>query len=362
LGYAITKNINTSANNLKKGIILFVGFQGHGKTTSVNKLAYRLMKQNFTVAVATLDTIRPAAMEQLKENADRFQIPFLTPNNSEDPLLMAKEILNYKNSYDYVLVDTAGVNSLEETNLKKINSIIKILHPSEILLIVNSMWGHSMFKMLENIKETIPVTGSIMTNIDGDKKGGGFISFYYIMKVPILFISNGEKINNLEKFNPKSITNILLGEIDFEGLEGLIKDNIPKSMEELFLTKIMNGVFTFNELILFTTQTTNIGLGRIANSLGMNNISMDPQVAKENIKIMTSVVQSMTKKERNNQVHLSDSRLKRISGGCGHKLSVVQQIVQSYEQTRKQIFMMTDLLKKGGDPAQIINLLKNMPR
>jgi signal recognition particle subunit SRP54 len=363
---AIIKNINTTSNNLKKGIMLFTGFQGHGKTTTINKLAYRLLKKNFRVAVATVDTIRPAAIEQLKENADRFKIPFIYLDISKSIDKIAYEILSHKLSYDYILVDTSGINTLYTDNNKnldnKVNTIktlIKIIQPSEIILVINSMLGHSMFRILENFKENIPITGSVMTNVDGDKKGGGFLSFFYIMKVPIIFICNGEKIHNLEKFNGNSIGNILVGEIDMEGLQDLIEDNIPKSVEELFLTKIMNGIFTFNELLIFTTQTNNIGLSRITSSLGMNN-KIDNKTAQANIKIMTSVIESMTVKERNNQVNFNESRLKRISKGSGRHISIVKQIFDSYEQTKKQVLMLTNMIKQGGNEEQIMQMIKNM--
>jgi signal recognition particle subunit SRP54 len=344
LNRAISNNINSTHNNLKKGVILFVGFQGHGKTTNINKLAYRLIKQNFTVAVTSLDNQRPAALEQLKENSNRFKIPFITANQN-NILEMAKEIKLQEKDYDYMIVDTSGINSSEEGSLNNLKNIISILKPSEIILVMNSMLGHSMFQLLESFKKNIPITGCIMTNVDGDKKGGGFLSFYYVMKVPILFISNGEKIQHLEKFNAKSITNILIGEMDLEGLQDLVENNIPKNVEEMFLEKIMNGIFTFNELLIFTHQTSNIGLGRIASSLGVNNINQDPELAKKNIKIVTAIIHSMTKKERNNQVSFTESRFKRIALGSGCQIHVVKQIYQYREEIKlKSLIFLKDLL------------------
>lgn len=349
LAKSISGNINSTPNNLKKGIILLVGMEGHGKTTTVNKLAYRLIKQNFRVAVTSLDFKRPAGIEQLKENALRFNIPFITVNNET-------EVLQHMHNYDYIIVDTTGETPTNtSTNLKH---IMNTLHPSETLLVINSMLGHSMFTLLKSFKENITVTGSVMTNVDGDKKGGGFLSFYYLMKVPILFISNGEKINNFEKFNSTSITNIVLGEIDMEGLQSLVEDNVPKSIEEAFLSKIMNGIFTYNELLLFTQQTNNIGLGRIMNSIGITNEKSHE--AKKNIKIMTSIIQSMTKKERSNLVALTTSRIERISKGSGNSMPQVLQMEKAYQQTKKQMLMLTSLLKRGGDPTQMMDMLKGM--
>lgn len=363
LSHAITKYINTTHNNLKRGIVLFVGFQGHGKTTNVSKLADRLIKQNFKVAITSLDTERPAAIEQLKENADRFNIPYISLNmKPNNPIDIAKELMNILNNnpYDYVLVDTTGANSMNQDNLDSLKDLIKILKPSEVILVINSMLGHSMFQILESWKGQIPITGSIMTNVDGDKKGGSFLSFYYIMNIPILFISNGEKIHHLERFNATSITNILLGEIDLEGLEDLVATHVPKNVEEIFLTKIMEGVFTFNELLLFVKQTSNIGIGNIMSRIGASNMSSDPELAKKNIKIMTSMIQSMTNKERNVQVTFTESRFRRIALGSGNSVQTVKQMYQSYEQTKKQMMMLTALLKKGGDPMQMLNMLKGI--
>jgi signal recognition particle subunit SRP54 len=358
LAKSIQKNINTSQNNIKKGIILFVGFQGHGKTTTVNKLAYRLMNKNFKVAVSTIDNIRPAAIDQLHENSFRFNIPFITPegNSLEEKYNFIK---NQEKYYDYIIVDTFGLTN-QENSLNSLKNVIDTLKPSQIILVVNSMLGHSMFTLLNTIKNNIKIDGAIMTNIDGDKKGGGFLSFYYLMKVPICFITNGEKINNIEAFNPKSITNIIIGEIDLEGLHDLVENNIPKNVEEIFLNKIMNGIFTYNELQLFMSQTQNIGFGRIATSMGINSSSQNQELAKKNIEVTKNIIKSMTPKERNVQVKLDDSRTKRISKGSGYTVEVIKNMILSYEKTKTQILMLVKVIQQGGGQAEVTNMLKNL--
>ena len=358
LAKSIQKNINTSQNNIKKGIILFVGFQGHGKTTTVNKLAYRLMNKNFKVAVSTIDNIRPAAIDQLHENSFRFNIPFITPegNSLEEKYNFIK---NQEKYYDYIIVDTFGLTN-QENSLNSLKNVIDTLKPSQIILVVNSMLGHSMFTLLNTIKNNIKIDGAIMTNIDGDKKGGGFLSFYYLMKVPICFITNGEKINNIEAFNPKSITNIIIGEIDLEGLHDLVENNIPKNVEEIFLNKIMNGIFTYNELQLFMSQTQNIGFGRIATSMGINSNSQNQELAKKNIEVTKNIIKSMTPKERNVQVKLDDSRIRRISKGSGYTVEVIKNMILSYEKTKTQILMLVKVIQQGGGQAEVTNMLKNL--
>jgi signal recognition particle subunit SRP54 len=222
------------------------------------------------------------------------------------------------------------------------------------------MLGHSMFTLLNTIKNNIKIDGAIMTNIDGDKKGGGFLSFYYLMKVPICFITNGEKINNIEAFNPKSITNIIIGEIDLEGLHDLVENNIPKNVEEIFLNKIMNGIFTYNELQLFMSQTQNIGFGRIATSMGINSSSQNQELAKKNIEVTKNIIKSMTPKERNVQVKLDDSRTKRISKGSGYTVEVIKNMILSYEKTKTQILMLVKVIQQGGGQAEVTNMLKNL--
>ena len=164
----------------------------------------------------------------------------------------------------------------------------------------------------------------------------------------------------MESFNPKSITNIIMGEMDIEGLSELVENNIPKNIEEIFLNKIMNGVFTFNELIMFTTQTSNIGFGRIAASIGMSNSNENTEVAKKNIKIMTAVIKSMTKKERNNQVEINESRMERIGKGSGYNANVVKQILESYEKTKNQILMLVNIIKRGGGQEEVMKMLKGV--
>lgn len=358
----IKESINPTHRDLQKGIVLLVGFQGHGKTTTAHKLAYFLKQNDFKVAVTTTDTHRTAAEEQLTTNLYRFNIPFISTGGSLEQT--CDQILREKHNYDYLIVDTTGINYANAGEKEQeIDRIIQHLSPKEVVVVVNTLLGHSLFSLLAQIKSKVKITGAIMTNVDGDKKGGSFLSFYHIMKLPIYYISNGEQVQNFEQFNADSISNILLGELDLEGLAGVMKQNISKSVEEVFMQDVIGkGIFTLEHFLLFTEQTDKIGIGRMAMGLGINNPKLhDSKQHKQNIKIITSVIQSMTKKERKGISKLTASRMQRIAKGSGRLPEMVSQVVTSYEKTKQYMLQISHMLKNSnGNMEEIMNVLKNL--
>lgn len=358
----IKDNINATHGQLEKGIVLLVGFQGHGKTTTAHKLAYFLKKNNFTVAVTTTDTHRTAAEEQLTTNLTRFNIPFISTGGSLEQT--CDQILREKYNYDYLIVDTAGINytnaGIKENELERIIAHIK---PKEVVVIINTLLGHSLFSLLSQIRSKIRTTGAIMTNVDGDKKGGSFLSFYYMMKLPIYYISNGEQVQNFEQFNANSITNTLLGELDLDGLSEVIKNNVSKSVEDVFMNDVIGkGIFTIEHFLLFTEQTSKIGVGRIATGLGIVDPKLqDTKQHKDNIAVIKSVIQSMTNKEKHNQVKFTPSRLQRIAKGSGRLPEMVSQVILSYEKTKQYMLQISQMLKSGnGNMEEMMKMLKGL--
>ncbi|OED45420.1 hypothetical protein AB836_00780 [Rickettsiales bacterium (ex Bugula neritina AB1)] len=350
----VIKN-NMYMSNIKKGIVTLIGFQGHGKTTNINKLAYFLRKKGWKVAVATTDTNRYAATEQLYHLAEKNNINIIktNANNSNE---IAKEILSQKENYDSIIIDTPGINPNNKESIQHLNNILNIISPNENLLVLNSLLGSSVFKMIENfLHVSKPITGGIITNMDGDTKGGVCLSFSYITKKPIYFISNGEKIHDLEYFNSDSISNRIVGDMDFVGLQGLLDNYFSKSTEEKFMYRITNKLFNFEDMIFYLTHMQNFGLERIMSFVGNRMKPINIQEGEKNIKIFTNIINSMTKKERKNPNLINNlSRMKRISKGSGYSINTVQQLSTNYEELKKKIFMLSDMLKSNTNPQDIL--------
>lgn len=336
------------------GIITLIGFQGHGKTTNINKLAYFLKRRGINVAICTTDTNRYAAEEQLYNGAEKNEITVIktTAQTGQD---IAHEILNYRDKYTVILVDTAGINPNNTESMRNLNEVLNILNPSENLLVVNSLLGNSVFSMIEKfIHVSKPITGGIITNMDGDTKGGVCLSFSYITKKPIYFVSNGEKIHDFEYFNVDSITNRITGEMDFLGLQGVLDNYFSQSTEEKFMYRITNKLFNFEDMLFYLKHMQNFGLGRMMSFMGnrMNNVNV--QEGEKNIKIFTNIINSMTQKERKSPEMINLSRMKRISKGCGYSVSVIQQSYTAYEGLKQKMFSLADMLKNNKNPEDIL--------
>jgi len=320
-------------------IILMVGLQGSGKTTTVGKLAHYLKLRKKKVLVAGADLQRMAAVEQLRQISAQVGVEFFGNDNYKDPVEVAQNALKKAEDdlYDVLIVDTAGRLAIDidlMTQLKNIKSAIKV---DEVFYVADSMTGHDTVRTATTFKNEIGLDGVILSKYDGDLKGGVAISIASQVGVPLRFIGTGEKIPDLELFLPERIVSRLIGEGDLESLMEKTALIVDKKKASEINRKIKKGEFNFNDFLEQVENFKKIGdfksiLGMIP---GMNKFSdqiknVDFENSNE-VKMIKALVNSMTKKERENPSLLNNSRKRRIAQGAGLNQIQVNKILKQFK-------------------------------
>jgi signal recognition particle subunit SRP54 len=335
--------------NLKKSgltSILMVGLQGSGKTTSTAKLAAFFKNQNKKILLVSSDTYRPAARQQLEILSKTVGVDFFqTPSN--DPLEIAKQGFLYasNNSYDIVLVDTAGRLQIDQAMIKEAQEIKQIYQPQETLLVIDSLSGQSALNVAGEFNAQLGISGSILTRIDGDGRGGAILSVKYITQKPIKFLGTGEKASALELFDPKRIAGRILGMGDVVSLVEKAASVISQEEAEKAAEKLQKGQFTLTD---YLGQLRNLrklgGVSKIAQMLpGMAALQDKIRASKFDDQFSAkqeAIILSMSKKEQKNPAILNASRKKRIANGSGTSVTDIQKLLKQFEQ-------MQDLVKKA---------------
>jgi len=346
--------------------IMLVGLQGSGKTTTTAKLAKFLEKnKKKKIMMVSLDVYRPAAQEQLKKLGEQNNILTLPVIEGQLPADICKRALSAAtlNGADVVLFDTAGRTQIDLQMMSEIKEIEKIIKPSEVILVADSLTGQVAAEVAKEFKNTVNVSGIILTRADGDGRGGAAVSMKFVSKVPIKFLGIGEKIENIEVFHPDRIANRILGMGDVVSLvekaaQDLDEEKIKKTEENL-----KSGSFSMEDYLSQLRQMKKMGgmEGVLSMLPGVSKIKkqMDNANIDENIiKVNEAIILSMTKDERLDPKIINGSRKKRISGGSGADTATVNKLL-------KQFKMMTNMMKKkskgdpkGGVPPEIFNQLK----
>ncbi len=341
--------------NHRPSVIMMVGLQGSGKTTTANKLAYLLAKkQGKKPLLVGLDIYRPGAIEQLKELGMQADIPVFE-QGKQDPVKTAKEALVYasENNYDVVILDTAGRLQIDKELMDELNQLRKTTSPSEILLVVDGMIGQEIIDVTNAFNELLKLSGVIVTKLDGDARGGATLSIAYMTKLPIKFIGEGEKLNALVPFYPKRMADRLLGMGDIETLfekaiENIDERSIQKTMKRMFM-----GQYDLEDLRNQLAQTAKIGnLSGIMKMVpGLNGKINEQQIeaAQRRLVIFTILMDSMTIKERREPKLLkSISRKQRIISGSGRNEKELNELLNNFDKGKKQVLQLTKQFKKGG--------------
>ena len=341
--------------NHRPSVIMMVGLQGSGKTTTANKLAYLLAKkQGKKPLLVGLDIYRPGAIEQLKELGMQADIPVFE-QGKQDPVKTAKEALVYasENNYDVVILDTAGRLQIDKELMDELNQLRKTTSPSEILLVVDGMIGQEIIDVTNAFNELLKLSGVIVTKLDGDARGGATLSIAYMTKLPIKFIGEGEKLNALVPFYPKRMADRLLGMGDIETLfekaiENIDERSIQKTMKRMFM-----GQYDLEDLRNQLAQTAKIGnLSGIMKMVPGLNVKINEQqieAAQRRLVIFTILMDSMTIKERREPKLLkSISRKQRIISGSGRNEKELNELLNNFDKGKKQVLQLTKQFKKGG--------------
>ncbi len=323
---------------LKKQRIMMVGLYGQGKTTTCGKLARFFQKKGMKVALIAADVHRPAAYEQLKQIAEKINVPVY--GGDSDAEKVVKEGLDKFARYDVVIIDTAGRHALEDDLIKEMKKIAKIAHPDEKILVIDASIGQQAGKQARAFNDAIGITGVILTKMDGTAKGGGALSAVAETGSPILYIGTGEHIDDLEKFDAIRFLSRLLGMGDLQTLIEKAEEAAKgkeKKIEET-AKKMLSGKFTL--LDMYEQMELLSGMGpfqKIADLLPLGGKLKDEDVyeTQKKLKKFRIIMDSMTKKELENPNIIKSSHIKRIARGAGVETRDVKELLRHYNMSKK---------------------------
>ena len=350
LTQALGETARLSLQGPKPRVILLVGLQGSGKTTTAAKLARMLRAQGERVWLVAADPYRPAAVEQLQILGDEIGVPVFSENGVNPPDLCAAGIERAKNDGgSIVIIDTAGRSQLDDELMRELQSIQNRVKPVEILLVADAMTGQEAIHIAQGFHENLELTGLILTKMDGDARGGAAISIRSVTGVPIKFLGVGENRDAFEVFEAERLASRILGMGD---LKGLLEQAASMDMEdaEQQAAKILEGDFTLEDFNQQISMMRNMGpisklLDMMPNSMvGLGGNKVDGDAAERQVIRTQAILQSMTVKERQSPKILNASRKRRIALGSGTSVPEVNQLLRQYKQTRK---LMKKIGKRG---------------
>lgn len=338
-------------NKSKPTIILLVGLQGSGKTTTAGKLAYLMKnKLNKKVLLAACDVYRPAAIDQLDQIAKQINVPLINLGTNENPVniaLKAKEEA-YNDHYDVLIIDTAGRLQIDEALMEELKNIKEKVIPDEILLLTDAMAGQDSVNVAKKFNEDLALTGAIMSKMDGDSRGGAALSIAHVTGVPIKFIGTGEKISDLDIFHPDRMAERILGMGDVLTLIDKVSENIDEKEAKKSVKKMVDGNFTLDDMLKQMKQVQKLGsLGGLLKLIpGMPKVN-DAQLsaAEKEMKNFEVIINSMTPEERAHPEILKNSRKVRIAKGSGKTNADVNKVLKKYDQMK---LMMKQMKGRNG--------------
>ncbi len=326
---------------LKPQTIMMVGLYGMGKTTTCGKLAAYFQKRGLNTALIAGDTHRPAAYDQLEQVAEDAGVPVYGDPDEEKAPKIVREGMEKFEDYDVVIVDTAGRHSLEDELIKEIKLIKNVAEPDEVVLTIDSSVGQQAGPQAKAFHDAVGVTKTIITKMDGSAKGGGALSAVAETDAPVVFIGTGERIRDLEKFDPKGYTSRLLGMGDIEKLLEKAEQVMDEDKAEETAKKMLAGDFDLKDMYEQMEMLTGVGpLQKIVDMLpmGPNTISeeeiMSTQDKLEDFRI---IMDSMTEEEMENPNIIKGERIKRIAMGSGKKPQDIRGLLSHYKKTKKAI-------------------------
>ena len=344
-------NCELNYNKNKPTIILLVGLQGSGKTTTAGKLALLMKnKLNKKVLLAACDVYRPAAIDQLDQIAKQINVPLInlgTKVNPVDIALKAKEEA-YNSHYDVLIIDTAGRLQIDEILMDELKNIKDKVQPDEILLLTDAMAGQDSVNVAKKFNEDLKLTGAIMSKMDGDSRGGAALSIAHVTGVPIKFIGTGEKLSDLDIFHPDRMAERILGMGDVLTLIDKVSENIDEKDAKRSVQKMMEGTFTLDDMLKQMKQVQKLGsLGGLLKLIpGMPKVNESQlSAAEKEMKNFEVIINSMTKEERAHPEILKNSRKVRIANGCGKTNADVNKVLKKYDQMK---LMMKQMRGRNG--------------
>ena len=334
-------------------VIMMMGLQGAGKTTTTAKIAGKLKAKGKRPLLVACDVYRPAAIEQLKINGEKQQVPVFSMGDKQKPLNIAKAAIEHakKNNNNVVILDTAGRLHVDEDMMNELVEIRDNIELTQTVLVVDAMTGQDAVNVAKEFNEKIGIDGIIVTKLDGDTRGGAALSIKAITGKPILYIGMGEKLSDLEQFHPDRMASRILGMGDvlslIEKAEQSIDQDKAKEMEQ----RLKKAQFTFDDYLEYMGQIKNMGglsslLSMMPGVGGKINDDMLPD--EKQLGKIEAIIYSMTKEERSNPDVINPSRKQRIAKGAGVDISQVNKLVKQFEQARKMMKSMPGLMGGKG--------------
>lgn len=337
-------------------VILFLGLQGSGKTTSVAKLALRLKGEGRKPLLAACDLVRPAAVDQLCVLGGKADVP-VYHEKSTDALKVAKNALAHakKNGFDTLIVDTAGRLQIDEGMVAEIVAIKKALQPVETVLVADSMTGQNAVDIAKTFDENVDLSGVILTKFDSDARGGAALSLRSITGKPILFVGVGEHLEDLEPFYPDRLAGRILGMGDVVSLVEKAQETIDIEEAATLQKKMAKETFSLQDML---DQLERVGkMGSLQSMLemipGMAGQISEQDLDTSALKSQKAIIQSMTRKERSNHLIIGPSRRKRIAHGSGTSVGEVNKLLKQFEKTRQT---MRKMAKNKGMAAKMMGM------
>jgi signal recognition particle subunit SRP54 len=325
----------------KPRVLMLVGLQGSGKTTAAAKIARLLRSQGERVMLVAGDPYRPAAIQQLQTLGERLNVPVYTEAGVLPPELVARAYTKAQNGgFTVLILDTAGRSQLDDELMNELRAITRRVETAEILLVVDAMIGQEAVNIAQGFRDAVPLTGLILTKIDGDARGGAAISIRSVTGVPIKFLGTGEALEALEVFDSSRLSSRILGMGDMLGLiekaEAAFDEKVAREQAE----KMMSGEFTLQDFADQLRQVRRMGpigqlLDMLPGGLGQISRSVDPQDAENQMKMTEAIINSMTRVERRNPQILNASRRRRIARGSGTEVQDVNRLLKQYREAQR---------------------------
>ncbi|MCA1028442.1 signal recognition particle protein [Cytobacillus kochii] len=343
-----------AVSNRPPTVIMMVGLQGAGKTTTTGKLANLLRKKyNRNPMLVAADIYRPAAIKQLETLGKQINMPVFSLGDQVSPVEIAKQAIAKakEDHHDYVLIDTAGRLHVDETLMTELKDVKDLTNPDEIFLVVDAMTGQDAVNVASSFNEQLGLTGVVLTKLDGDTRGGAALSIRSVTETPIKFIGLGEKLDAIEAFHPERMAQRILGMGDVLSLIEKAQANVDEEKAKELEKKMRTASFTLDDFLEQLGQVKTMGpLDELlkmmpgANKVkGLNNLKIDDK----QIAHVEAIIQSMTHEEKNQPEIINAGRRKRIARGSGRTVPEVNRLLKQFEEMKKMMKQMSGMQQKG---------------
>ena len=350
----LTQMMGETATPLAKAphiptVIMMVGLQGAGKTTTAGKLAKKLKdEENARPLMIAADVYRPAAITQLQQVAATIDVPVFEEGTEVDPVQIVKDGMAQAaaNHNDYVLIDTAGRLQIDEKLMDELAQIKALTNPNEILLVVDAMTGQNAVNTAEGFNDKLDITGVVLTKLDGDTRGGAAMSIRAVTGKPIKFVGEGEKMEDLDVFHPDRMASRILGMGDMLSLIEKAQKNFDEEQAQATMEKMRENTFDYNDFLAQMDQLTKMGpmenllkmIPGMANNPALQNVNLDPKQFAH----IKAIILSMTPAERENPDLMNPSRRRRLAAGAGRPIVEVNRMIKQFNQMRKMMKQVTN--------------------